>query len=62
MKDSTTWESSDFPEELAFLIGHKDGIIKDNEITPIKHHSNKFDSLADVNDKVSFTQNMQGMQ
>ena len=51
-----------FPEELAFLIGHKDGIVRGHELTPIPIHNNKFGDLPTIDDKVLFCNNMQAMQ
>jgi hypothetical protein len=48
-------------DDIAFLIGHADGIVQTHELTPIPTHVNPFHGLSEVNDKVNFTQNMNGM-
>jgi hypothetical protein len=48
-------------DDIAFLIGHADGIVQSHQLTPIPTHVNRFRALNEVNDKVNFTQNMHGM-
>jgi hypothetical protein len=48
-------------DDIAFLIGHADGIVQYHQLTSIPTHVNLFDDLNEVNDKVHFTQNMHGM-
>ncbi len=48
-------------DDIAYMIGHADGIIHYDQFTPIPKHVNLFDKLSEVNDKVHFTQNMHGM-
>jgi hypothetical protein len=48
-------------DDIAFLIGHVDGIVQTHQLTPIPTHANQFNALHEINDKVNFTQNMHGM-
>ena len=50
----------EFSDELAFLIGHKDGLVRGHELTPIPINNNKFADLPTIDDKVLFCNNMQG--
>jgi hypothetical protein len=43
-------------DDIAFLIGHADGIVQTHQLTPIPTHVNPFHGLSEVNDKVNFTQ------
>ncbi len=52
----------DFPDALAFLIGHKDGIVRGHQLTPIPINTNKFEALPTIDDKAFFSNNMQGLQ
>jgi hypothetical protein len=45
-------------DDIAYLIGHVDGIVQSHQLTPILTHVNPFHELNEVNDKVHFTQNM----
>ena len=49
-------------EDIAYMIGHTDGVVKSKEFTPFSEHRNRYAGLGEVEDKVVFTQNMQGMQ
>jgi hypothetical protein len=51
-----------FPDALAFLIGHKDGIVRGHQLTLIPIINNKFEALHTIDDKALFYNNMQGMQ
>ena len=48
-------------DDIAYMIGHAEGIIQYDQFTPIPTHVNIFDKLSEVNDKVHFTQNMHSM-
>ncbi len=49
-------------EDIAYMIGHTDGVVKSKEFTPFREHRNRYAGLGEVEDTVVFTQNMQGMQ
>ena len=49
--NSLTFDNElEFPEELAFLIGHKDGIVRGHTLTPIPIDNNQFAVLPTIND------------
>ncbi len=48
-------------DDIAYLIRHTDGIVRFPQTTPIIPHVNTYQLLDEVNDKILFTQNMQGM-
>jgi hypothetical protein len=48
-------------DDIAFLIGHTDGVVETHELSPILTHENIYNDLTEVCDKLNFTQNMQGM-
>ncbi len=48
-------------DDIAYLIGHVDGLVQSHQLTQIPIHGNPFHELNEVNDKVHFTQNMHGM-
>jgi hypothetical protein len=48
-------------DDIAFLIGHTDGVVETHELSPILPHKNIYNDLPEVCDKINFTQNMQGM-
>jgi hypothetical protein len=45
-------------DDLAFLIGHQDGLVQADIFNPISPHPNVFNTLPEVNDKALFSQNM----
>jgi hypothetical protein len=49
-------------DDIAYLIGHVDGVVQTTKFQPINEHSNRYTGLSEVEDKLTFTQNMQGMQ
>jgi hypothetical protein len=49
-------------DDLAFLIGHQDGLVQEHVFKPIPQHPNAFTTLQEVDDKTLFTQNMQTME
>jgi hypothetical protein len=49
-------------DDIAYLIGHVDGVVQVQELTPLREHRNRYADLGEVVDKLTFTQNMQGMQ
>ena len=44
---SSTLEDADFPDELAYLIGHKEGIVMGHQLTPIPIDKNKFEDRTE---------------
>ncbi len=48
-------------DDIAFLIGHADGVVQTHELSPIPKHKNIYEDLQEVYDKITFTQNMPGM-
>jgi hypothetical protein len=48
-------------DDIAFLIGHTDGVVQTHELSPITTHKNRYEDLQEVYDKITFTQNMPGM-
>ncbi len=49
-------------DDLAFLIGHQDGLVQAHVFKSIPQHHNAFTTLPEVDDKTLFTQNMQTME
>ena len=45
-------------DDIAYMIGHVDGVVKSNEFTPLREHRNRYARLGEVEDKKTFTQNM----
>ncbi len=52
----------EFSDEIAFLIGHKDGIVRGHQLTPIPINNHKFEDLPTIDDKILFSNNLQAMQ
>jgi hypothetical protein len=48
-------------DDIAFLIGHANGVVQTHELSPITTHKNIYEDLQEVYDKITFTQNMPGM-
>jgi hypothetical protein len=58
--NSTHIEKALTADDIAFLIGHADGVVQKHDLSPILTHKNIYEDLHEVHDKINFTQ-MPGM-
>jgi hypothetical protein len=52
---STPFEQALTADDIAFLIGHADGVVQTHELSLIPTHKNKYEDLQEVYDKINFT-------
>jgi hypothetical protein len=54
-------DTDSLSDKIAFLnIGHKDGVVQDQQQTSIPQHYNTYNDLTEIDDKILIAQNMQG--